>query len=224
MGKSKGWFNQRIGLLRLTDEMVQLVLEGKLTAFRDMRRYASMPPEEQYAAWKMDQEQPRPAPLPKPTTEPESAPEAYTAVYTPDASESDAAEPGPRLRAVPPVERSSGPADYHGVIVPETLARTPTPAPVRDEQPPATEPAPPRQQEPTEAIPEPRQHAGTEPPRHPFPYDRPGEAAMLLRKKATVDDLLEMVGILIGVGLELDPDRMHELWQSHAGEKAPNAS
>ncbi|MFJ8546849.1 ParB/RepB/Spo0J family partition protein [Streptomyces sp. NPDC093586] len=43
MGKSKAWFNQRIGPLRLSDEMVQLVLQGELTAFRDMRRYAALP-------------------------------------------------------------------------------------------------------------------------------------------------------------------------------------
>lgn len=82
MGKSKQWFNQRIGLLRLTDEMVQLVLEGKLTAFRDMRRYAAMPAQEQYAAWKADQEQPRP---PKPAP-PAAETEAYTAVYAPGSS------------------------------------------------------------------------------------------------------------------------------------------
>lgn len=82
MGKSKQWFNQRIGLLRLTDEMVQLVLDGSLTAFREMRRYAAMPPAEQYAAWKADQEQPRP---PKqPTPQPAAAPETYTAVYAPE--------------------------------------------------------------------------------------------------------------------------------------------
>ena len=72
MGKSKAWFNQRIGLLRLSDEMVQLVLEGKLTAFRDMRRYAALPAGEQYAAWKRDQEQPK-APAPEPASVPSAA-------------------------------------------------------------------------------------------------------------------------------------------------------
>ncbi|WP_162489395.1 ParB/RepB/Spo0J family partition protein, partial [Streptomyces olivochromogenes] len=75
MGKSKQWFNQRIGLLRLTDEMVQLVFDGKLTAFRDMRRYAAMPSDEQYPAWKTDQEQPPLAPsAPKPAPVPAFAP------------------------------------------------------------------------------------------------------------------------------------------------------
>lgn len=88
MGKSKAWFNQRIGLLRLSDKMVQLVLDGKLTAFRDMRRYAALPAEEQYLAWKTDQETPRlsvparSAPVELIREEPSS--EAYTAVYASD--------------------------------------------------------------------------------------------------------------------------------------------
>lgn len=45
MGKSKQWSDQRIGLLRLSDQMVELVSAGKLTGFRDMRRYASLPPQ-----------------------------------------------------------------------------------------------------------------------------------------------------------------------------------
>jgi ParB family chromosome partitioning protein len=125
MGKSKQWFNQRIGLLRLTDEMVQLVLDGKLTAFREMRRYAAMPPEEQYAAWKADQEQPQPPkptpvlpqPVPKPVPVPESverpAQPAYTAVY--------AAPPTmdtPRPAAVPSPNRPS-PVRDRGVDVPQ---------------------------------------------------------------------------------------------------------
>jgi len=76
MGTSKQWFNQRIGLLRLTDEMVQLVLDGKLTAFREMRRYAAMPPEKQYLAWKADQDQSR-------SVKPAAEPDSYTAVYSP---------------------------------------------------------------------------------------------------------------------------------------------
>jgi ParB family chromosome partitioning protein len=82
MGKSKQWFGQRIGLLRLTDEMVQLVIEGHLTAFRDMRRYAAMPAGEQYSAWKRDQEPPPPA-APEPSPAPAPGPERYTAVYAP---------------------------------------------------------------------------------------------------------------------------------------------
>ncbi|MFC7841878.1 ParB/RepB/Spo0J family partition protein [Streptomyces sp. NPDC057382] len=95
MGKSKQWFNQRIGLLRLSDQMVELVFAGKLTAFRDMRRYASLPPEEQYATWKRDQEQPDPPKPALPKTgphEPQKPAETYTAVYTPS-QERTAAEP-----------------------------------------------------------------------------------------------------------------------------------
>ncbi|CQR59212.1 ParB/RepB/Spo0J family partition protein [Streptomyces leeuwenhoekii] len=100
MGKSKQWFNQRIGLLRLTDQMVQLVLEGKLTAFREMRRYAAMPPEEQYAAWQADQEQPRPPKQPSVELNPGKIAgtvqqqQAYTAVYPP-ADTAAAASPAP---------------------------------------------------------------------------------------------------------------------------------
>ncbi|MFD8488578.1 ParB/RepB/Spo0J family partition protein [Streptomyces sp. NPDC059712] len=131
MGKSKAWFNQRIGLLRLSDEMVQLVLEGKLTAFRDMRRYAALPADEQYATWKQDQEQPRPpkpapavGPAPvKPVPEPETPPEAYTAVYAGPAEPADTLEtktsasgPGPRAQDQPQpapasVPRQDQPAD-----------------------------------------------------------------------------------------------------------------
>ncbi|MFD9634188.1 ParB/RepB/Spo0J family partition protein [Streptomyces violascens] len=55
LGKSKQWFNQRIGLLRLTEPMRDLVTSGKLTAFRDMRRYSALPADEQMAAWHADQ-------------------------------------------------------------------------------------------------------------------------------------------------------------------------
>jgi ParB family transcriptional regulator, chromosome partitioning protein len=122
MGKSKQWFNQRIGLLRLTDEMVQLVLEGKLTAFRDMRRYASMPPEEQHGAWKADQEQPRPAP------QPQTGAEAYTAVYAPDPSQPAVPPPAESFTAVkPPQARPTESEAYTAVYVGgETVAPTAT--------------------------------------------------------------------------------------------------
>ncbi|MFF3159703.1 ParB/RepB/Spo0J family partition protein [Streptomyces sp. NPDC057910] len=67
LGKSKQWFSQRIGLLRLTEPMRELVVSGKLTALRDMRRYSALPSDEQLAAWQADQRDkqesnPRPAP------------------------------------------------------------------------------------------------------------------------------------------------------------------
>ncbi|MFJ2591165.1 ParB/RepB/Spo0J family partition protein [Streptomyces sp. NPDC087538] len=52
--KSKQWFSQRIGLLRLSEEMQELVISGELKAFRDMRMYSAMPPSDQLAAWKAD--------------------------------------------------------------------------------------------------------------------------------------------------------------------------
>ncbi|MET9658556.1 ParB/RepB/Spo0J family partition protein [Streptomyces sp. NPDC006510] len=105
--KSKQWFSQRIGLLRLSEEMQALVISGELKAFRDMRMYSAMPPSDQLAAWKADRlaaEQkadrkgsptpapsPVPAPGPGPAREPAApAPKpepAYTAVYTSSSSE-----------------------------------------------------------------------------------------------------------------------------------------
>ncbi len=43
LSKSRQWFSQRIGILRLSPEMQQAVRDGELTAFREMRRYAAMP-------------------------------------------------------------------------------------------------------------------------------------------------------------------------------------
>jgi ParB family chromosome partitioning protein len=115
MGKSKAWFNQRIGLLRLADEMVELVLAGKLTAFRDMRRYASLPPEEQYTAWKADQEQPR---LPKPAPAPAPAETGFTAVKpAPEPSRTDDSSTGQAYTAVyaDPTEPTADPAPVREV-------------------------------------------------------------------------------------------------------------
>ncbi|WP_236243589.1 ParB/RepB/Spo0J family partition protein [Streptomyces sp. CC228A] len=77
--KSPQWLSQRIGILRLTPEMQKLVTSGKLTAFREMRRYAAMPPEEQMPAWLADQEAAKAA-RSEPAHEGEAA-EMYTAVY-----------------------------------------------------------------------------------------------------------------------------------------------
>lgn len=94
LSKSKQWFSQRIGVLRLNPEMQQAVRDGKLTAFRDMRRYAAMPPGEQVAAWKADIRRAEDAAAsPEPSVRlaalPAKAvptPEPYTAVYTSDGS------------------------------------------------------------------------------------------------------------------------------------------
>lgn len=198
MGKSKAWFNQRIGLLRLSDEMVQLVLEGKLTAFRDMRRYASLPADEQYAAWKQDQEQP-----PRPAPPREEAP-------LPRAPE-------------PVVQRSSGPAEAAETV---TVGQPPAPQaytavyaePARQEQP-AAEPArAPRTQaaapsapahalESSSAIPEPRDEAHEQPESSTlsglkkFPYDDGEEALLLLLFKMPPAERATVYA-----GLAKDPD------------------
>ncbi|WP_086732540.1 ParB/RepB/Spo0J family partition protein [Streptomyces glaucescens] len=173
MGKSKGWFNQRIGLLRLTDEMVQLVFDGKLTAFREMRRYAALPPEEQYATWKADQElppQPKPprvakAKLPKPPqVQDEKQPKASVTVRTPVSS--------PERRAVtgPEAAPHAGPeaAPHAGVV---------THAP----------PAVPEQQT--------AEHPETGQPKR-FPYDDGVSAAHHLIRKMPLDEFRKMLALL----------------------------
>lgn len=195
MGKSKAWFNQRIGLLRLSDEMVKLVLEGKLTAFRDMRRYASLPAGEQYAAWKRDQEQPPP---PKPTPAPavpapavgpssgdvpraeRTGPDGYTAVYA------GPAEPAPH--AAPPastISPAAGPEAGTGTSAPEPPA--PAAAPARDR--PADTGMPPAVPAQT-AAPAERQQ-----PRL-FPYDDGLSAAHLLIHKMPPTELAKATEVL----------------------------
>lgn len=142
MGKSKAWFNQRIGLLRLSDEMVELVFSGKLTAFRDMRRYAALPRQEQYAAWKADQEEPhqsKPAPAPAPDsgkTDGVPDPRADTAVYAPGPDRG--AEPSPQQIAPAPgrevrftaVNQQSAPQASAPPVAVPAQAAVPAPAPV----------------------------------------------------------------------------------------------
>ncbi|MGQ4393725.1 ParB/RepB/Spo0J family partition protein [Streptomyces violaceoruber] len=182
MGKSKAWFNQRIGLLRLSDDMVKLVLEGKLTAFRDMRRYASMPAGEQYAAWKQDQEQPRP---PKPTPaaapepdqsapEPEKAPSVYTAVYA------GPAEPAAIFNA------GASPESGSGTPAPDQPAPTPVP---RQDQPATTD----------EPSPVPAQTAASASPQQPklFPYTDGDLAAQLLIHKMPDGELEKCLSSLL---------------------------
>jgi ParB family chromosome partitioning protein len=100
------------------------------------------------------------------------------------------AEPAP----APVVERSAGPADYHGVIIPETAAGTPpaTAVPAPTEQRPTTTP-PERPAAPT-PVPEPRTQQGpepSEPGRKTLPYDDPTFISMHLETKMTVDDFTE---------------------------------
>ncbi|MFJ7023208.1 ParB/RepB/Spo0J family partition protein [Streptomyces sp. NPDC101117] len=183
MGKSKAWFNQRIGLLRLSDEMVQLVLSGELTAFRDMRRYAALPQDEQYATWKRDQEQPPPV---KVEEKPAERQDAYTAVY---------AEPAPA-----PVP-SSGPAVEEARFTAVNRQPDPAPAPAEERHgytavyaPPSTEPV-------REAVPEPRAAGEAVPdvelatgPR--FPYRHGLSVAGLLIEKMPDEEFITMFPVL----------------------------
>ncbi|GGS09004.1 MULTISPECIES: ParB/RepB/Spo0J family partition protein [Streptomyces] len=172
MGKSKAWFNQRIGLLRLSDEMVQLVLQGELTAFRDMRRYAAMPPDEQYAAWKADQEQPRPSKPASgsPMREPSEPSETYTAVYTPDA-------PAP----------APSPNTQHATDSPPAPDKRTTQlsVPASEESDNQREAAPPQQASPVPA--QAAEPAGQQPV--VFPYHDGKRAAQLLIRKMPSDQL-----------------------------------
>lgn len=87
--KSKQWFSQRIGILRLSEEMQQLVIAGELTAFRDMRAYAALPAEEQLSAWqagRADAERRKAQPKPEKVTptlsvQPEQAADSAPGVY-----------------------------------------------------------------------------------------------------------------------------------------------
>jgi ParB family transcriptional regulator, chromosome partitioning protein len=188
MGKSKQWFNQRIGLLRLTDDMVQLVLEGKLTAFRDMRRYAAMPAAEQYPAWKADQEQPRPPRQPEPVVRDVAEPQTYTAVYA-NGDRPAQGEP-PREQAAPGPERRSGPAEQHGVVAPATVPPTPETIP-----------------EPREAQPEHPVSAPPAPGLKRFPYHDGIEAGGYLISRMSDAEFLQMMPALLERYRKLVGDR-----------------
>ncbi|MFJ8696859.1 ParB/RepB/Spo0J family partition protein [Streptomyces roseolilacinus] len=186
MGKSKQWFNQRIGLLRLTDEMVQLVFEGKLTAFREMRRYAAMPPEEQYAAWKADQEQPRPVKPSQPEF-PAAPQQTYTAVYP---AGQDSAPATPPAAADPPTAPETA--------APHTEQPTYTAVYISDAAPTAT---PTTQPPKAGGIPDPRPAAAPKEPTERtqlkrFPYEDGLTAAEYLIHKMPLEEFGKMLAKL----------------------------
>lgn len=193
MGKSKAWFNQRIGLLRLADEMVELVFAGKLTAFRDMRRYAALPPQEQYAAWKADQEQPRPAkPSPAPASVSVPAPaggagpsETYTAVYAAPA------QPGPAPVSAP----EAAPAAREVRFTAGDRKLEPAPVPTVQETAPGEMPAPtPGPSLPAQAaVPSPAPVDERQPKR--FPYDNGADAAHHLIRKMPPEEFKRMLDL-----------------------------
>ncbi|RSS35230.1 ParB/RepB/Spo0J family partition protein [Streptomyces sp. WAC08241] len=160
LSKSRQWFSQRIGILRLSPEMQQAVRDGELTAFREMRRYAAMPPDQQMAAWQADLEKarrsaespsrPPAAPVAssgKETDDPGTEPGTtgvYTAVYTPatppasPATQPEQSQPEREADQPPPAPE----ARHHDVMKPSS---TPTSAqhlaPVPDPRPEPDEPA-----------------------------------------------------------------------------------
>lgn len=152
--KSKQWFSQRIGILRLSEEMQARVISGEIKAFREMRLYSAMPPDEQLAAWKADREaamrpkerragqvQPDSA-APVSDTGPAGEAVAYTAVYARPADDHPAEQP------------QAGPVPSFTAVKTEPR---PDPAPepsVNEQRPPKVDATP----EKTEgALPEPRQ-------------------------------------------------------------------
>ncbi|WP_432132877.1 ParB/RepB/Spo0J family partition protein [Streptomyces tendae] len=127
------------------------------------------------------------------------------------------------------VERSAGPADYHGVIIPETLADQATSSPVMAS---ATSPAPtPRPSAPTppivreqvgsEAIPEPRAGAG-EPgpakaeaaePKQPkrLPYDDAFYCVHHLHKKMTPETFVQGTRVWVDILRDQHPEEYKAL-------------
>ncbi|WP_234526095.1 ParB/RepB/Spo0J family partition protein [Streptomyces sp. MH191] len=101
--------------------------------------------------------------------------------------------------------RSAGPADYHGVIIPQS-APQPAPAPASAGETPPAAAATGREQRTPEAIPEPRstaspatpeeEPAGQQTPPKRFPYDDAFSAAQHLIRKMPPPELARLVGIL----------------------------
>ncbi|RCH65521.1 ParB/RepB/Spo0J family partition protein [Streptomyces sp. SDr-06] len=149
LGKSKQWFNQRIGLLRLTQPMRDLVTSGKLTAFRDMRRYSALPAEEQLAAWEADQRkknEPKSNPAVEVSTAEQRGHESgmvaggavsgYTAVYppavpepvspaVPSTGEQERGSAGGEMRSAPGESGATAPG--YTAVYPEQTAVRPGP-------------------------------------------------------------------------------------------------
>lgn len=220
MGKSKGWFNQRIGLLRLTDDMVQLVLEGKLTAFRDMRRYAALPADEQYPAWKTDQDKLPTVPREAKVLEAVPDRQTYTAVHA-------GAAPVPGTKPVAP---PTGPNGQSGSA---TLQKANTTA---DPAPPDAEPKKQQQAAVTvhprpagDAVPVPRtdgrspsgttevrpqpQPVPPEPDRAPrlFPYDDPKTSVLLCHQKMSPEGFVAHVAEALRVLRREHPDAFQDV-------------
>ncbi|MFG2359451.1 ParB/RepB/Spo0J family partition protein [Streptomyces sp. NPDC048521] len=123
-----------------------------------------------------------------------------------------------QAKARPIVEVSAGPADYHGVIIPEAAEQPARPVSTVELK------GAPAREDPAESIPEPRQQTTSEAMRasrlskpSPFPYDSPGSAAMYLVQKTTTDDFFELVRLLNAKALEMDPSRLESIVRSLLG-------
>ncbi|WP_404974830.1 ParB/RepB/Spo0J family partition protein [[Kitasatospora] papulosa] len=162
LNKSKQWLSQRVGILRLSEEMQHLVITGKLTAFRDMRHYAALPPSEQLAAWTADRaeaEQRKAGPKPpKATPAPPLHAEEPTADEAPGVYRGIHPEPAPAAVAPQPEP------------APETK-RTPEIEPAPPELPASTATAPLASRPAEVSLPEPRQTQAGE----PLPADEEGD-------------------------------------------------
>lgn len=99
------------------------------------------------------------------------------------------------------VEREAGPADYHGVIIPERSSPEPRPAAPASTPTPQGAPSPavpePPVEVPADAVPEPREESGKQPEAPVrFPYENGVIAAHLLIKHVPADQFGEMLGRL----------------------------
>ncbi|MFF7527283.1 ParB/RepB/Spo0J family partition protein [Streptomyces pseudovenezuelae] len=131
-----------------------------------------------------------------------------------------------RRKAEAPAEppaRQSSPADYHGVIIPES-APVPPAAAARPVQAAAeTVPEPRRNEQadsPTAATAAPAvaQEAGTAKPPKPFPYDDPSTAVLLWHQKMRHDDFVAAVRMGLTVLREQHPDDFKTILDEVTGQ------
>ena len=168
LGIAQSAISSKLSLLKLAPDLQADLIAGKRTV-EHVRNLGKLTPEEQRR--KADERAAAAAKRAAPSPVPEAKPEPAS-----------------------PMERASGPADYHGVII------TDRPSPSRQEPAPVREPAAPIRVEredpegrpvapqPVQGVPEPR----PAPEAKKFPYDNPGEAALLLERKMNGADLLEV--------------------------------
>ncbi|MFJ4473310.1 ParB/RepB/Spo0J family partition protein [Streptomyces sp. NPDC089424] len=148
----------------------------------------------------------------------------------------EAARQKPEPRPASVVERAAGPADYHGVIIPETSPAAPagSAAPAAGQETPVEVPEPttPPSKQSARPTSVPAQAATPEVPALSaesatparFPYDNPGEACMFLEKKASWGDYLAILHNMMLRASELDPDTYQEIVDEVAEKRsAPTA-